>query len=72
MTLGVTLSGPLTAVSKERWQEVGGMIPDSLSPGAHSRLQFVFYRNSGLGYLSHHFTQKLTVYDPISVNFENL
>ena len=33
MTLGVTLSGPLIAASKERWQEVGAMIPDSLAPG---------------------------------------
>ena len=33
MTLGVTLSGLLIAVSKEIWQEVGWMIPDSLAPG---------------------------------------
>ena len=31
--MGVTLSGPLIAVSKKGWQEVGGMIPDSLAPG---------------------------------------
>ena len=29
--LRVILSGPLTAVNKEIWQEVGGMIPDSLA-----------------------------------------
>ena len=28
MTLRVTLNGSLIAVSKERWQKVGGMIPD--------------------------------------------
>ena len=27
----MTLSGPLIAVSKEMWQEVGGIIPDSLA-----------------------------------------
>ena len=33
MTMGVTLSGPLIAVSKETWQEVGSMMPDSLASG---------------------------------------
>ena len=33
MTLGVTGSGPLIPFSKEIWQEVGGMIPNSLAPG---------------------------------------
>ena len=33
MTLGVTLSEHLETFRKEIWQEVGGMIPDSLAPG---------------------------------------
>ena len=37
MTLGYHLVVHLSAVSKERWQEIGGMIPDSLAPGISGR-----------------------------------
>ena len=39
MTLGITLNFRLIAVRKERLQEVGGMIPDSLGPGIFIRAQ---------------------------------
>ena len=34
--------------------------------------KIAFYGNWCLGNPSHHFAQNLTVYDPMSVNFENL